>query len=125
MSDQLCGNNMGCLLTPFASVTCGLYVNIILNDYLRTILNLNQNTINSNWTLDPRKNFDNVFDTAGIPSGIGNQVSAEFNMIYRWHAATSNHEAWVKSFMKVVFGPNVDPSEHIHRSNAWLSCTDG
>jgi hypothetical protein len=100
------------LLIAFCRVTCGLYVNMILNDYLRTILNLNQNTIDSNWTLDPRKNFDNVFDAAGIPSGIGNQVSAEFNMIYRWHAATSNHdEAWVRSFMKVVFGPDVDPSK--------------
>lgn len=100
------------LLTPLCSVTCGLYVNIILNDYLRTILNLNQNTIDSNWKLDPRKNFDNVFDTSGIPSGIGNQISAEFNMIYRWHAATSNHdEAWVKDFMRVVFGPDVDPSK--------------
>lgn len=93
-------------------VTCGLYVNIILNDYLRTILNLNQNSIDSNWTLDPRKNFDDVFDAAGIPSGIGNQVSIEFNMIYRWHATTSNHdEAWVQDFMKRVFGPNVDPSK--------------
>ncbi|KAG0652625.1 9,12-octadecadienoate 8-hydroperoxide 8R-isomerase [Hyphodiscus hymeniophilus] len=92
-------------------ITSGLYVNIILNDYLRAILNLNQNTIDSNWTLDPRKNFDNVFDAAGIPSGIGNQVSAEFNMIYRWHAATSAHdEAWVKDFMKKVFGPDVDPN---------------
>ena len=34
-------------------------------------------------------------------------------MIYRWHAATSNHdEAWIKDFMKLVFGPDVDPSKH-------------
>ena len=102
------------MLTALCSVTCGLYVNVILNDYLRTILNLNQNTANpnSNWTLDPRLNFSNVFDASGTPRGIGNQVSAEFNMIYRWHAAISNHdEAWAKSFMQVVFGPDVDPSK--------------
>jgi hypothetical protein len=74
---------------------------------------LNQNTIDSNWRLDPRENFDHVFDASGIPSGIGNQVSAEFNMIYRWHAATSNHdEAWINDFMKVVFGSGVDPSKY-------------
>lgn len=104
---------MKTLLTTSCSITCNLYVNIILNDYLPAILNLNQNTIDSNWKLDPRLNFDNVFDASGIPSGIGNQVNAEFNMIYRWHAATSNHdEAWVKGFMKIVFGPDVDPSKH-------------
>jgi len=84
---------------------------MILNDYLRTILNLNQNTIDSNWKLDPREDLDNVFDPTGVPKGIGNQVSMEFNMIYRWHATISNHdEAWVKGFMKFVFGDDVDPS---------------
>lgn len=33
-------------------VTCGLYINITLLDYLRTIVNLNRT--NSTWTLDPR-----------------------------------------------------------------------
>lgn len=33
-------------------VTCGLYINITLYDYLRTIVNLNRT--NSTWTLDPR-----------------------------------------------------------------------
>ncbi|KAL3479234.1 heme peroxidase [Aspergillus californicus] len=92
-------------------VTCALYVNIILNDYLRTILNLNENPIDSDWKLDPREAL-HVFDQAGVPRGIGNQVSAEFNMIYRWHAAVSNEdEAWVNKLSARVFGPGVDPSE--------------
>lgn len=92
-------------------VTCGLYINVILNDYLRTILNLNQNPVDSDWKLDPRKAVD-VFDSVGVPRGIGNQVSAEFNLIYRWHAAISNHdEAWAKAFYKQIFG-NADPSKH-------------
>ncbi|KAF9885228.1 hypothetical protein FE257_000588 [Aspergillus nanangensis] len=91
-------------------VTCGLYVNIILGDYLRTILNLNVNPVKSDWKLDPRRQID-VFDSEGIPRGLGNQVSAEFNMIYRWHAAISNQdEAWASGFMKEIFGPGKDPA---------------
>ncbi|KAL2826654.1 heme peroxidase [Aspergillus cavernicola] len=92
-------------------VTCALYVNIILNDYLRTILNLNDNPVDSDWKLDPRKTLA-VFDHDGLPRGIGNQVSAEFNMIYRWHAAISNEdEAWANELSATIFGPGVDPSK--------------
>lgn len=91
-------------------VTCGLYVNIILGDYLRTILNLNENPTPSNWKLDPRESLE-IFDKAGVPRGVGNQVSAEFNMIYRWHAAISNHdEEWVNSLCEEIFGSEVDAS---------------
>jgi hypothetical protein len=51
-------------------VTCGLYINIILVDYVRTILNLNRT--DDNWQLDPR-----VAIPGGPPVGTGNQVSAE------------------------------------------------
>ena len=34
-------------------ITCGLYLNIILKDYSRTILNLNRT--DSDFSLDPRK----------------------------------------------------------------------
>lgn len=94
------------------SVTCGLYVNMILNDYLRTILNLNRNTTDSDWRLDPRESLPDVFDPQGTPRGIGNQVSAEFNMIYRWHSCVSNHdEAWANAFFASVFGSGVNPSK--------------
>ncbi|EXK24073.1 hypothetical protein FOMG_19185 [Fusarium oxysporum f. sp. melonis 26406] len=91
-------------------VTCGLYVNIIVSDYLRTILNLNRNPIASDWKLDPRDDFSEIFDSQGTPRGIGNQVSVEFNMIYRWHSAVSRQdEAWANGFFKEVFGPNANP----------------
>ncbi|EEP79774.1 hypothetical protein UREG_04620 [Uncinocarpus reesii 1704] len=91
-------------------ITCGLYVNIILNDYLRTILNLNENPKDSDWKLDPRQALG-VFDSTGVPRGVGNQVSAEFNVIYRWHPAISNHdEEWAKGFFKEVFG-DIDPNK--------------
>lgn len=86
-------------------ITCGLYVNIILSDYLRTILNLNRNPVHSDWKLDPREDFSHVIDSEGTPRGVGNQVSAEFNMIYRWHSATSDHdEAWANDQYHRIFG---------------------
>ncbi|KAK7739055.1 hypothetical protein SLS53_005953 [Cytospora paraplurivora] len=92
-------------------ITCGLYVNIILGDYLHTILNLNDNSVDSDWSLDPREAFTNVFDPEGTPKGIGNQVSAEFNFIYRWHCATSDRdEAWLNDFMSKIYGKDVDVS---------------
>ena len=84
-------------------------MNIILNDYVRTILNLNRS--NSTWTLDPRENFDNIFDPTGTPKGIGNQVSVEFNLIYRWHSTISDRgENWAKSFYAQIF-PGKDASK--------------
>ncbi|EFY88096.1 heme peroxidase family protein [Metarhizium acridum CQMa 102] len=61
-------------------VTCGLYVNIILSDYLRSILNLNRNPVPSDWKLDPREDFSQVFDSQGTPLGIGNQVAQRYTM---------------------------------------------
>ncbi|KAF1811213.1 heme peroxidase [Eremomyces bilateralis CBS 781.70] len=77
-------------------ITCGLYVNIILADYVRTILNLNQT--NSNWKLDPRA------DIKDLEKGKGNQVSAEFNLVYRWHSTISERdEKWTEDFFQELF----------------------
>ncbi len=83
-------------------ITCGLYVNIILVDYVRTILNLN--TTDSNWALNPRA------DIKGVPMGVGNQVSAEFNLVYRWHSTISDRdEKWTWEMWEHLFGKKVDP----------------
>lgn len=83
-------------------ITCGLYVNIILVDYVRTILDLNRT--DSNWQLNPREEIPN------LPMGIGNQVSAEFNLVYRWHSTVSDRdEKWTQEMWDGIFGKDHDP----------------
>lgn len=78
-------------------ITCGLYINIILIDYVRTILNLNRT--DDNWQLNPRMNIPD-----GPPRGVGNQVSAEFNLVYRWHAAVSERDdRWTQALFRQMF----------------------
>lgn len=77
-------------------VTSGLYINIILVDYVRTILNLNKT--DSNWALNPRS------EIKGVPLAAGNQVSAEFNLVYRWHSAISaKDEKWTEDLIRSQF----------------------
>jgi hypothetical protein len=59
-------------------ITCGLYVNCILKDYVRTILNLNRS--GTKWDLDPRTEEGKTLFNAPAAEGTGNQVSAEFNL---------------------------------------------
>lgn len=92
-------------LTMFR-ITCGLYINVTLYDYLRTIVNLNRT--NSTWCLDPRARMQGTHPT---PSGLGNQCSVEFNLAYRWHSATSyNDEKWTEEVYKDLFGK---PAEEV------------
>jgi hypothetical protein len=89
-------------------ITCGLYVNIVLRDYVRTILNLNRAP--TTWALDPRaKDGKNILSK---PTAVatGNQVSAEFNLIYRWHSSVSERDMkWTEDELKRLLGEDVDP----------------
>lgn len=83
-------------------VTGGLYVNILIHDYLRTILNLHRTE--SDWFFDPRQEMN-----GGAPLGTGNQVSAEFNLVYRWHSCISTKDAkWTEDFYEKLF-PGQNP----------------
>jgi hypothetical protein len=101
-----------CMFLKFLTddrVTCGLYINIVLNDYVRAILGLNR--INTAWNLDPRVTGPNVYAGDGTPLGIGNQVSLEFNLLYRWHSAVSaRDDKWTQGFCAKVF-PGKDMSK--------------
>ena len=83
-------------------IVCGLYINIILRDYVRTILNLNRTE--SEWDLDPRVTAGKGLFNGDTPSSIGNQVSAEFNLVYRWHAAVSERDdKWTQEAYRRMF----------------------
>ena len=76
-------------------VTCGLYMQIVLNDYVRTILNLQR--VDSDWSLDPRRDFTNSLGRTTIDKAIGNQISVEFSLMYRWHSTISvKDERWLE-----------------------------
>lgn len=98
-------------------ITCGLYINCILLDYVRSILNLNKT--DSNWALNPRA------EIKGLEQGVGNQVSAEFNLVYRWHSVISDRdEKWTEDLWKELF-PDKDPKKmEMHEFLARLSKLD-
>ncbi|KAK5988421.1 Psi-producing oxygenase A [Cladobotryum mycophilum] len=83
-------------------ITGGLYINICLHDYLRAITNTHHST--SDWTLDPRVDIGKSFDSDGVPRGVGNQVSVEFNLLYRFHSCISKKdENWLNNFFLKLF----------------------
>ena len=88
-------------------ITAGLYINIVMNDYVRTILGMNR--VDSPWNLDPRSDYGKGFFGDKIPEASGNQVSAEFSLVYRWHACVSQRdEKWTDGLLKKI-GTSPDP----------------
>lgn len=92
-------------------VTSGLYINITLVDYVRNIVNLNR--ADTTWTLDPRQEMGVAVGTQeGSKSGVGNAVSAEFNLCYRWHSCISKKdEDWLEDFFKSLLGDSYSETE--------------
>ncbi|KAI1259137.1 heme peroxidase [Xylariaceae sp. FL1019] len=89
-------------------VVGGLYINISLHDYLRAITNTHHSK--SDWTLDPRVDIKQ-YDGEGVPRGVGNQVSVEFNLLYRFHSCISKKdERWINGFFLKLF-PGRKPEE--------------
>jgi linoleate 8R-lipoxygenase / 9,12-octadecadienoate 8-hydroperoxide 8R-isomerase len=63
------------------------------------------NKTNTDWALNPR------LDIPGVEMATGNQVSAEFNLIYRWHSAISaRDEHWTEEQYARLF-PGKDPTK--------------
>ena len=82
---------------------------IILKDYVRTILNLNRT--DSKWDLDPRSADGKMLFGEGAGEAVGNQVSAEFNLVYRWHSCISKKdEEWTNDLYRHMF-----PGAHSHK----------
>jgi hypothetical protein len=80
-------------------ITCGMYIQISVHDYLRALMGFHQ--FDTNFTLDPRADFDQKKTSRGI----GNQVTVEFNLLYRFHCAISlKDEAYTEEYMENVLG---------------------
>lgn len=78
-------------------------MNITLHDYIRGITNVHHST--SSWTIEPRIDIKNADGLQAVERGVGNQVSAEFNLLYRFHSAVSERdEKWAAMFFKEIFG---------------------
>jgi hypothetical protein len=99
--ESLLANRDNNLFQTARLVTSGLYVQIILNDYIRTILNLQRTS--SSWNLDPRTDIEGITGPNGFAKATGNQVSVEFNLIYRWHSTISpKGERWLNDHMSMI-----------------------
>lgn len=60
-----------------------------------------------------------------IPRGVGNIVSREFNLVYRWHSVQSEADAvWLNDFMKEMFPgkdvPNLSSDEFFSGLREWM-----
>lgn len=88
-------------------ITCGMYVNISIHDYLRALMGFHQ--FDSNFTLDPRLAMT---EHKNVSRGLGNQVTVEFNLLYRFHCAISQKdEQYTEKFITETF-EQVKPGFH-------------
>lgn len=88
-------------------VNCGLFLHIILRDYIPVILNTND----AEWYVNPLDQIKNFGGVGSLERGIGNSVAAEFSVLYRWHAAVSRmDEEWMNDFLESQF-PGKRPEE--------------
>jgi len=65
-----------------------------------------------------------MYNPDGTPAGIGNMVSVEFNLVYRWHSCISKRDdEWTQEFYKGLF-PGRDTEtltmqEFMHGVHKW------
>ncbi|CAG8496039.1 13286_t:CDS:2 [Ambispora leptoticha] len=116
-------NNDEQLFQTARLINCGYFLRIILYNYLRTIFCLERTQ--STWILDPTKPYGKSFLFEPLPTGIGNQVSLEFNYIYRWHPAIAeDDEKWIneelKRVLKTDHPEDIDVETFKKRFGEWL-----
>ncbi|KAL8921768.1 MAG: hypothetical protein Q9208_005525 [Pyrenodesmia sp. 3 TL-2023] len=99
-------------------VVGGLYINICLGDYLRAIQGVHEKE--TTWNFDPRMEIEKTDDRESVPRGMGNQVSCEFSLLYRFHSAISkDDEDWTELFFKKCL-----PADLQHKSLEELTVDD-
>ncbi|KAG8883882.1 hypothetical protein FRB97_005720 [Tulasnella sp. 331] len=91
-------------------VNCGTVINIVLSDYLSSILGLVRS--GNSFSLDLMQSYRED-DKQLSPVGQGNLVSVEFVALYHFHATISSHdEKWVEGSMRQLF-PNAQSWDDI------------
>ena len=85
-----------------------MYINISIHDYLRVLMRVHLK--DTAWTLDPRKEIPiAAVDPRGVQRGQGNQVSVEFNVLYRFHSPLSRKDVkWTNEFLTQLLQSFVD-----------------
>ena len=87
-------------------ITCGMYVNISIHDYLRALMGFHQ--YDTTFTLEPRVAINEGSKKDAVSRGIGNQVTVEFNLLYRFHCAISlKDEGYTEELIKEEYGKYV------------------
>ncbi|KAF6236438.1 hypothetical protein HO173_005219 [Letharia columbiana] len=60
---------------------------------------------NTSFTLDPRIAIDEAGKKDAVSRGIGNQVTVEFNLLYRFNCAISEKdEQYTEDYMRQAYG---------------------
>ncbi|CAG8500253.1 10016_t:CDS:2 [Diversispora eburnea] len=102
-------------------INCGYLLKIVLLNYVRTILGVD--TTKSSWYLDPTKPYEKSWLLPELPTGVGNQVSLEFNFIYRWHPAIAEKDAeWAEDeFKRLGITPESTIDEFKEKVRNWAT----
>ncbi|KAL8697068.1 MAG: hypothetical protein Q9224_002486 [Gallowayella concinna] len=101
-------------------ITCGIYVNVSIHDYLRALMGFHQ--YDTNFTLDPRVAMT---EHRNVSRGLGNQVTVEFNLLYRFHCAISlKDEDYTERFMLETLKEMEGSKEKLKGSQAEASSGD-
>ena len=88
-------------------ITCGIYVNISIHDYLRALMGFHQ--YKTTFTLDPRVAINDKDKKDSVSRGIGNQVTVEFNLLYRFHCAISlKDESYTEDVFREEYGQYIE-----------------
>ncbi|KAG6830523.1 hypothetical protein H0H87_007821, partial [Tephrocybe sp. NHM501043] len=81
-------------------VNCGYFMSAIMGDYVAGFLGSSEGC---NWNMNAFDPIDNK--ELKVNRGLGNHVSVEFNILYRWHSTTSEKDqAWTEEIFKGIFG---------------------